>query len=516
MSTDLYDVIIIGTGAGGGALAQRLARSGKRILILERGTFLPQEKENWDTKSVFLENRYHTDEIWQDSAGKPLHPQTAYWVGGNTKVYGAALFRLRERDFETVQHEDGISPEWPLKYRDYESYYDQAEQLYQAHGERGTDPTEPPARQPYPHPPVSHEPRIQEIYDGLAAGGYYPFPCPVGIKLNEQLRWQSQCIRCDTCDGFPCLVKAKSDADINCIRPIFELPNVTLLTGAYVSTLKTNASGTEITAVEIEFEPGKRKETFAAHIVVVACGAINSAALLLRSFNHVYPTGLANRSDLVGRNFMFHKAAIVLAIGLQPNDSKYMKTIAVNDFYFGEKEYPYPMGGVQLVGSFKWEMLKGEAPPLTPPLVLKTLKSHAVPWWLTTEDLPSHANRVRWIAGKGIQLDYTPNNQQPYERLIHRWKEVLRKVDGGHAYVPEEFYLKKAVTLEGVGHQNGTCRFGPDPKTSVLNLDCRTHDIDNLYIVDGSFFPSCGAVNPSLTIIANALRVGDHLLERLK
>ncbi len=224
MNTNHFDVIIIGTGAGGGALAQRLAPSGKRILILERGTFLPQEKENWDPKAVFVENRYHTDEVWQDSEGKPLHPQTAYWVGGNTKVYGAALFRLRERDFEEVRHEDGISPEWPLKYRDYQSYYDEAEVLYQAHGERGADPTEPPTGQPYPHPPVSNEPRIQEIHDELKAGGYHPFPCPVGIKLNEQVRWQSQCIRCDTCDGFPCLVEAKSDADNNCIRPIFELP----------------------------------------------------------------------------------------------------------------------------------------------------------------------------------------------------------------------------------------------------------------------------------------------------
>jgi hypothetical protein len=235
----------------------------------------------------------------------------------------------------------------------------------------------------------------------------------------------------------------------------------------------------------------------------------------LRSANSSHPTGLANSSDLVGRNFMFHKAAIVLSIGLKPNPSKYMKTVAVHDFYFGEKEFPFPMGGIQLVGSFKWEMMKGEAPPFTPPIVLETMKSHSVPWWLTTEDLPNHDNRVQWVGGRGIQLDYTPNNERPYQRLIKRWEQVLREVDGGHTYVPEEFYLKKSIPLEGVGHQNGTCRFGPDAKTSVLDLDCRTHDIGNLYVVDGSFFPSCGAVNPSLTIIANALRVGDQLRRRL-
>src|SRR5581483_2927545 len=213
----------------------------------------------------------------------------------------------------------------------YQSYYDEAEVLYQAHGLRGSDPLEPPSALPYPCPPVSHEPRIQEIYDELKAGGYHPFPCPVGIKLNEQTRWRSQCIRCDTCDGYPCLVEAKSDADNNCIRPILERENVTLLTGAYVSRLLTNAAGNEITGVHVEFEDGQRLETYSASIVVVACGAINSAALLLRSANSAQPAGLANSSDLVGRNFMFHKAAIVLSIGFKPNPSKYMKTIAVHD-----------------------------------------------------------------------------------------------------------------------------------------------------------------------------------------
>lgn len=510
-----YDVIIIGTGAGGGALAHRLAPGGKRILLLERGTFLPREKENWSTEAVFLQNRYHTDEVWQDHAGRPLHPQTSYCVGGNTKVYGAALFRLRERDFEELIHADGISPAWPLKYRDFQPYYDQAEVLYQAHGERGADPTEPPAGQPYPWPAVSHEPRVQELHDALQAGGLHPFPCPVGIKLNEQTRWQSACIRCDTCDGFPCLVGAKSDADYNCIRPILDLPNVRLLTGAHVTRVTTNASGSEVTGVVVGFEGGRHQETYQADVVVVACGAINSAALLLRSANSAHPDGLANSSGLVGRNLMLHRAAIMLAIGRKPNPSRYMKTLAVHDFYFGEQDYPWPMGAIQIVASFQWEMMKADAPSLVPDVVLKKMKTHSVPWWLTTEDLPSLTNRVRWIEGKGIQLAYTPNNEEPYRRLIARWKEVLKRVDGADSWLPEDCFLEKSIPLEGVAHQNGTCRFGTDPRTSVLNPDCRTHDIQNLYVVDGSFFPSCGAVNPSLTITANALRVGDHLLARL-
>jgi len=510
-----YDFIIIGTGAGGGSLAHRLAASGKKILILERGPFLPREKENWSTTDVFLKNRYHTTEVWQDKEGKPLHPGTGYWVGGNTKVYGAALFRLRKEDFERLQHIGGVSPEWPLKYSDFEPYYCQAERLFNVHGERGVDPTEPFMSEDYPFPPVSNEPRIQELYEGLKGKGYHPFPVPVGLKLNEAHPEDDACIRCDTCDGYPCLVDAKADADVNCIRPIKHRENVTLVTEAKVLRLITSPGGKEITHVEAEVA-GQGVVLFKGDIVVVSCGAINSAALLLRSANLEHPNGLANSSDQVGRNFMFHQAGAILSISAtKRNPSKYQKTFSVNDFYFGEKDFEFPMGNVQLIGSFHHEMMRSDAPWITPGLVLEEMAAHAVPWWLTSEDLPDPDNRVHWIEGKGIQLDYTINNEKAYSRLMDRWTQVLKEIDGGHV-IPHEAYLKKRIPLEGVGHQNGTCRFGTDPKSSVLDINCRTHDIDNLYVVDGSFFPSSGAVNPSLTIIANALRVGDHLLERTK
>jgi choline dehydrogenase-like flavoprotein len=506
-----YDFIIIGTGAGGGTLAHRLASSGKSILILERGQFLPQEKENWDTTSVFLENRYHTRETWEDKQGNTLHPGTGYWVGGNTKVYGAALFRLRKEDFGELRHVGGISPEWPVKYDEFEPYYTKAEKLYQVHGQRGIDPTEPPMTSDYPHPPVSHEPRIQEIFDGLERNGYRPFPVPVGIKLDEAHPEDSKCIRCDTCDGYPCFVHAKSDADINCVRPIHEQPNVTLLTGAYVRRLVPSASGREIEHVEVDLR-GEGTRSFSGDVVVVSCGAINSAALLLRSACETHPNGLANGSDQVGRNFMFHQAGAILSIGLKPNPSKFMKTFSVNDFYFGDDDFPHPMGNVQLIGSFHTEMMKGDAPAFTPEKVLGEMASHAVPWWLTAEDLPHPDNRVHWIEGKGIQLDYTINNEGAYTALMDRWTKVLREVAGHHTVIPHEAYFKKRIPLEGVGHQNGTCRFGTDPGTSVLDPFCRAHELANLYVVDGAFFPSSGAVNPSLTIMANALRVADHLL----
>jgi len=247
-----YDIIIIGTGAGGGTLAYSLAQSGKKILLLERGPFLPREKENWDVKTVFNSDRYHNAEVWYDRDGKEFHPGMSYFVGGNTKVYGAALFRLREKDFEAFQHIDGLSPAWPLKYKDFEPYYGQAEKLYQVHGQGGEDPTEPFRSAAFPYPAVSHEPRIQEISEVLQSKGLKPYHTPVGIRLNEAQRYLSECIRCNTCDGFPCLVHAKSDAEVSAVRPVMGQANVTLLTEAKVLKLHTSPSGREISSVEVE------------------------------------------------------------------------------------------------------------------------------------------------------------------------------------------------------------------------------------------------------------------------
>ena len=299
MSHDQYDVIIIGSGAGGGTLAHRLAPSGKRILILERGGFLPREPQNWSSEAVFGANRYKAPETWHDRDGKPFHPGIHYWVGGNTKMYGAVLLRLRERDFGVVHHADGMSPEWPLSYRDLAPYYTEAERLYHVHGQRGSDPTEPPCDDPYPYKAISHEPRIQQLADDLERAGHRPFPLPVGIMLDEEKPQDSACIRCATCDGFPCLVQAKADAHVVCVMPALRHPNVTLLTGAYVERIETNATGSEVSEVVVHRDG--EVERYRGDIVVVACGAINSAALLLRSANWAHPDGLANGSGVVGR-----------------------------------------------------------------------------------------------------------------------------------------------------------------------------------------------------------------------
>src|SRR6188472_1369106 len=246
---DAYDVIIIGTGAGGGTLARHLAPSGKRILLLERGDWLPREPGNWLAQDVFVDNRYVSEDTWYEEKGKAFQPQIHYFVGGATKLYGAALYRLRAEDFGELRHHDGLSPAWPIAYDEMEPYYTRAEQLYQVHGARGEDPTEPHASAPYPFPPVSHEPRIQQLSDDLAAAGLNPFHAPCGVMLAEQDMPHSRCIRRPTCDGFPCLVHAKADAEVLAVRRALAHDNVTLVTRTEVLRLDTDTSGRTVTRV---------------------------------------------------------------------------------------------------------------------------------------------------------------------------------------------------------------------------------------------------------------------------
>jgi choline dehydrogenase-like flavoprotein len=512
-----YDVVIIGSGAGGGTLARHLAPSGKSILILERGDWLKREIENWDATAVFEENRYISPDIWYDCNGKSFQPQVHYFVGGATKMYGAALYRLRREDFGELRHHDGISPAWPIAYEDLAPYYTLAEQMYHVHGLRGRDPTEPPANAPYPCEPVSNEPRIRQLYDDLTAAGCHPFPSPCGIMLNEGNMAYSNCIRCQTCDGYPCLVHAKSDAEVVAVRPALEFPNVTLLRNAKAVKLETSANGSVVTEVVAEVE-GERN-VFRGDIVAVSCGAANTAKLLLMSANDAHPHGLANGSDQVGRNYMFHNSQAVLALSREPNPTMYQKTIAVNDFYFGMDGFEFPMGNIQMMGKSRGPMYRGEDPietALLPMAMLDDIAQHALDFWLTTEDLPDPENRVTVDRAGNLTLSYTPNNQVPQKKLYEKLKSMLGRLGlhPGHL-IPRNLYMKTDVPIAGCAHQAGTCRFGTDPKSSVLDANCKAHELDNLYVVDTSFFVSIGAVNPSLTAIANAIRVGDHLLHRL-
>jgi choline dehydrogenase-like flavoprotein len=512
MSND-YDVIIVGTGAGGGTLAHRLAPSGKRILLLERGGFLPREPENWSSREAFVTGRYATKEPWYDKEGKAFHPHAHYWVGGQTKVYGAILFRLREADFGEVRHHDGVSPAWPLSYGDLEPYYTEAERLYLVHGTRGEDPTEPPASAPYPYPAVGHEPRIQQLSDDLERTGHRPFHLPVGIDLDESDREKSRCVRCSFFDGFPCLLDAKADAHVRAVRPAIAHDNVTLLTNAKVERIETDASGRRVTGVVVD-RAGER-EVYRGDVVVVSCGAVNSAALLLRSTSDRHPGGLANSSGVVGRNYMCHLNSAVLAISKEPNPTTFEKTLGVNDYYWGADDFDYPLGHIQMLRKTDGPQIRAGAPWFAPGFALDYVTRHAVDFWLTSEDLPVADNRVMVDRAGNIHLHYTDHNTEGHKRLIGKLRGLLGALGCHDKLIPNQVIRDGRIPVEGIAHCCGTVRFGHDPASSALDVDCKAHDVDNLYVVDTSFFPSSGAVNPALTAMANALRVGDHLIERL-
>jgi choline dehydrogenase-like flavoprotein len=515
--TDRYDVIIIGTGAGGGTLAHALAPAGKRILLLERGDFLPRELENWDPAPVFVDGRYISEDTWYDADGKPFRPQVHYVVGGATKMYGAALYRLRPADFGEIQHADGLSPAWPLSYDEFEPWYTEAEWLYQVHGAHGEDPTEGHCSRQYPWPAVSHEPRIQQLSDDLAAAGYQPFHAPCGVLLDEARRPASTCIRCATCDGYPCLVHAKSDAEVIAVRPLLGDPNVTLLTGAEVVSLETDGGGRAVTGVVVS--RGGSRETYAADVVVLAAGAANTAKILLASASDRHPRGLANGSGQVGRNYMFNNSRAVIALGRERNDTVFQKTLGINDFYFAGGGREWPLGNIQMLGKSNAMAMKGEEPKLTklaPQWSLAETARHGVDFWLTTEDVPKPDNRITLDSQRNIHLAYRQTNDREAGLLYQELRKILNHAGlADHHVLEKNFYASMPVPIAGVAHQSGTCRFGADPATSVADLHCKAHELDNLYIVDSSVLPSIGAVNPALTVMANALRVGSHLAHRL-
>ena len=516
-----FDVIIVGSGAGGGTLAQRLAPTGKSILILERGEHLPREAENWSPRSVFIQHRYRTQEHWYDKDNRPFTPNTHYWVGGNTSFYGAALMRLRNRDFDETQHAGGVSPAWPIKLSDLAPYYDEAERLWQVHGARGDDPTENGDEPPYAYPAIHHDPGIASLKTHWENQGWKPFSLPLGVKLDQEHPVTSTCIRCKTCGGYPCLVKAKCDARTLAIEPLLGLPNVTLLTGRRAVRLETDPKGQTVTEVVCHTEHGEERWT--GDIVVVAAGAANTAALLLQSASPAHPTGLANGSDQVGRNYVFHTLTAVVSMTARHVDVTFPKTLACNDFYWGDPRggFDKPMGHIQLLEYMSGQTLEGQVSDWLPPALVPDVFSEAVAermlsFLVISEDLPDPNNRVKLRPDGSTMLDYTHNNLEGHERLVKALCGSLEGfVDHAHPISQHHFQLESLLPLYGTAHQAGTARFGTDPKTSVLDPWCKAHQLDNLYVVDSSFFVTSAAVNPTLTIVANALRVGDHLKERL-
>jgi choline dehydrogenase-like flavoprotein len=518
-----FDVIIIGSGAGGATLAQALAPSGKKILILERGGHLPRSRANWDPREVFVDRRYRTTEKWYDKHGKPFHPNTHYWVGGNTTFYGAALFRMRPGDFDRkIHHGGGESPAWPISYDDLSPYYLEAERVWKVRGLRGADPTEPPGLAPYFHPPLSHDPTIANLEAHMRKHGWRPFPLPIGVDRDEDDPVTSNCIRCATCGGYPCLVRAKSDARTVALDPVVKLPNVTLATNQKVTKLETDHTGKRVRHVVAETQGGSWID-YSGDIVVLAAGAVNTAAILLNSANTTHPNGLANSSDQVGRNYMFHTLSAVVSATPAKVEADFPKTLAVNDFYWRDPDgsFDFPMGHMQLLEHMEGHVLEGQLEEeginhkFIPDFIANAAAERLLAFLAISEDLPDPNNRVR-MDGSKIRLEYTHGDLHGHKRLVKTLDWLLDRFDdGGHIFTRHHFQFTKMLPLYGTAHMCGTTRMGADPKGSVVDRDCKAWDLDNLYVVDASVFVSSAAINPALTIVANALRVADVLKVRL-
>lgn len=520
---DHYDVLVIGSGPGGATTAARVAETGKRVLLLERGDFLPRERDNWNSRAVFGDGKYTAGETFYDLRDRPFRPELHYYVGGNSKVYGGALLRLLPADFGEVRHPNGVAPAWPLSYQDMEPYYVRAEHLFSVHGQHGEDPFAGPSSKDYPYRPVQHEPRIQQLSDALEELGLHPFHLPLGVQLtqdaNGQATTDSRCIRCDRFDGFPCLLGAKADAEWAVVRPaLAAYPNLTLMTRTTAERLLTDAGGRSVTGVAVTLPDGS-PHVFTADVIVLSAGAILSAVLLLKSANDKHPRGLANSSDQVGRNYMRHNNLALVAFSREPNPTVFQKTLALNDFYGPGEHWQYPMGHIQMLGKSDDWQIKTAAPRglgWAPAAPYGEVARHSIDFWLSSEDIPRPDSRVTLRPDGTVRLALQPgNNTEGLTRLRETFQRMLARLGLVDTTFVRSLYLHKAFGVGATAHQAGTARYGTDPASSVLDVYCKAHDLENLYVVDGSFMPSIGAVNPSLTIVANALRVGDHIAERI-
>jgi choline dehydrogenase-like flavoprotein len=495
------DVAIIGSGMGGSTFAHGLRDSGLDVVVIERGDFLPREIENWTTESVFGEGRYRNAEPWLDADNKAFNPGVFYYVGGNTKFYGAMLPRFREQDFQIVQHQEGVSPAWPISYAELEPYYAQAEILYRVHGQAGDDPSEPWRSSDYPHPALKHDTALLPLEQSMRRSGLKPFAMPAAVDYGAG----RGCVLCSTCDGYPCLVDAKCDAEVSALRPILQGGNTRLLVRTRIDKLDTSDDGQRVTQA-IGTRDGK-PVIIRAKRFVLACGAVNTAALLFKSANTYHPHGLGNSSGQLGRNYMVHNSTFLLAVDpRRENTVMFQKTLAINDWYNASATQPYPLGNVQMLGKIKEPMISPMR-PWVPKFASRYLTQHSVDMYLTSEDLPTAYNRVVYDKERdSIKVYWTPNNLKTHQALVDKISGVMRSA--GYPLV-----LTERMGIATNSHQCGTAVMGRDAKSSVLDVNCKLHDLQNTWVVDSSFFPSSAAVNPALTIAANALRVAERFIK---
>ena len=500
------DIAVIGSGMGGSSVAHRLRHSGLKILVVERGDRLPREEANWDAHQVFAARRYHNAELWADGhTGERFAPGVFYYVGGNTKFFGAMLPRFRESDFGEIRHAEGVSAAWPFPYSFLEPWYTAAEHVFRVRGSADGDPTEPPRSQPYPFPALAHDAALQPLADSLRKSGLRPFVMPAGVDYGAG----GGCILCSTCDGYPCKIDAKCDAELVALNPALASGTTELLTNTLIDKLETSADGRSVVAatgirINNDTHVSAPIRIEARHFVF-ACGAVNTAALLLKSANAQHPNGVGNGSDLVGRNYMVHNSTFMLAVDpRRTNDVAFQKTLAINDWYFGSPDTPFPLGNVQMLGKIRAPMVQG-IHSWVPTTLARYITNHSIDLYLTSEDLPDRRNRITFDRDSNtIKVFWRPNNLQAHRELVRATKKAIH----GAGY---PFIFTKRMGIATNSHQCGTALMGTDPASSVVCVDGHLHEVPNVWLADSSPFPSSAAVNPALTIAANAMRVAENL-----
>jgi choline dehydrogenase-like flavoprotein len=497
-----YDVIVIGSGAGGGTLVGQLAASGRRVLLLERGGSLALADQNVADVDLFRKDRYHPGEQWFGPDGDPFNPQTIYALGGNSKIWGAVLERMREREFAGEPLQEGPVPAWEVRYDELAPYYERAEQLYRVHGRSGADPNGPPRHGDYPVPPRPIEPFLEDLRAALQRQGSNPYDLPLSwSELAED---------------------PSGDAEVFGVAPARRAATVTVRERARVRCLHVNPSGREVRGVEAEIDG--QAWLFSAHQVVLAAGAINTAEILLRSASDQHSRGLANGSDQVGRNLMKPQLTAILQLATAPNSGRYARSLGVSDYSWGDRNVSFPLGTIQSGGGVLQDALFAESPPvlslitkLLPGFGLNRLASRSISWWAMSGVRPDPENRVS-LRGASLQIQYLPNNREAHDRLVYRWMDTLERVEEDPACTVVQkapIRPRGEAPLSAMGQVCGTCRMGSDPATSVVDRRGRSHELTNLWIADASVFPSCPSVGIGLTVIANALRVGEAVLEAL-
>ncbi len=495
--SDTPDFVIVGSGIGGATTAFGLAPTGAEIVILERGERLRDTPETRDLAAIFRRGVFRPDETWLDGDGKPFNPGNYYYVGGNSKFFGAVMYRLRAEDFEAHDHLEGTTVSWPFGYDELEPWYCQAEKLFSVRGQLGDDPTEPYHSEDYPFPPVPHEPQVEDAAERLRRQGLHPTPLPLSVDVEAWLR------RAPTpWDAVPDTFSGKIDAETGPLARALEFPNVRLVTGAKVERLEVDPRGRDVTAVV--YRRNNTEHRICPKTTILAAGAVNSAVVLLRSDRRKGTGGVGNTSGLVGRYFMNHNATALIAVDVRKSyDTVHAKTLAINDFYFADDEASVPLGNVQLLGKVSAPILSANLLFWSPEFALRPICRRALDWYLMSEDLPSAESRV-YLDGGRIVLNWQPTNLKAHGLLVDRMRSIFRRA--GYQLI-----FTKPFGRGEPSHQCGTNRMGTDPATAVLDPFCRSYDHPNLYVVDASFLPSSAAVNPSLTIAAQALRVANHL-----